>query len=120
MSQPAPKPRFALLPRSWWGPLRTLVLAYLTCVMSNFMSNTAAANILVPIALTIGGGAPDLVVPIALAASTAMMLPVSTPPNAIAFSTGNVRTADFVVGGAIVGLLGPALATLWSWWIMAG
>ena len=76
------------LPIDTLGHLAVAVLlAYLTCVLSNFMSNTAAANILVPIALTLSAGEPDLVVPIALAASTAMMLPVSTPPNAIAFST---------------------------------
>ncbi len=107
------------LPIDALGPLAVaMLLAYLTCVLSNFMSNTAAANILVPIAISLAGGAPDLVVPIALAASTAMALPVSTPPNAIAFATGKIRTADFVVGGIIVGLLGPGLATLWTWLLM--
>jgi len=107
------------LPIESLGPLAVaLILAYLTCVLSNFMSNTAAANILVPIALSLAGGSPDLVVPIALAASAAMALPVSTPPNAIAFATGKIRTADFVVGGVILGVLGPGLVTLWTWLVM--
>ncbi len=101
------------------GPLAiVMVLAFLTCSLSNVMSNTAAANILVPIGLAISHGSPDLVVPIALAASAAMMLPVSTPPNAIAYSTGKIEGKDFIVGGAIVGVLGPLIATLWSWWIL--
>jgi len=50
---------------------------------------------------------------IAISASTAMFLPVSTPPNAIAFSTGLLEQKDFRLGGILVGLLGPLLAVLW-------
>jgi sodium-dependent dicarboxylate transporter 2/3/5 len=50
---------------------------------------------------------------IALSASTAMFLPVSSPPNAIAFSTGFLQQKDFRLGGILVGLLGPVLAILW-------
>jgi sodium-dependent dicarboxylate transporter 2/3/5 len=50
---------------------------------------------------------------IALAASTAMFLPVSSPPNAIAYSTGLLEQKDFRIGGVLVGLLGPLLAILW-------
>jgi sodium-dependent dicarboxylate transporter 2/3/5 len=42
-----------------------------------------------------------------------MFLPVSSPPNAIAFSTGLLEQRDFRIGGIIVGLLGPLLAILW-------
>ena len=50
---------------------------------------------------------------IAFAASSAMFLPVSTPPNAMAYSTGLLEQKDFRIGGALVGLLGPVLAILW-------
>ena len=50
---------------------------------------------------------------IGLSASTALLLPVSTPPNAIAYSTGFLKISDFRVGGLVVGLLGPLLAVLW-------
>jgi len=50
---------------------------------------------------------------IALSASTAMFLPVSSPPNAIAFRTGFLEQKDFRLGGILVGLLGPGLAILW-------
>jgi sodium-dependent dicarboxylate transporter 2/3/5 len=49
---------------------------------------------------------------VALAASTAMFLPVS-PPNAIAYSTGLLEIKDFRLGGTLVGLLGPLLAIAW-------
>ena len=50
---------------------------------------------------------------VGLSASTALFLPVSTPPNAIAYSTGFIEQKDFQFGGALIGLLGPALIILW-------
>lgn len=89
-------------------------LAFLCSALSNFMSNTAAANILIPIGLALGVGMEiNYVVPLALAASSAMCLPVSTPPNAIAYSYGQLASKDFLVGGLIVGLLAPAMCVLW-------
>jgi sodium-dependent dicarboxylate transporter 2/3/5 len=92
-----------------------LVLAYLAAGLSNFMSNTAAANILVPLGAAMGAEVdPAVVVPIALGASAAMCLPISTPPNALAFSTGRVVARDFLGTGLLVGLLAPPLAVLWA------
>lgn len=102
------------LPLGLIGSGLSLVLAYLTSVLSNFMSNTAAANLLVPIGLAIGeAGAYQTVVPIALGASAAMCLPISTPPNAIAFASGKLTARDFIAGGLLMGALGPGLAVLW-------
>ena len=50
---------------------------------------------------------------IGLAASTALFLPVSTPPNAIAYATGLLDQKDFRIGGALIGTLGPAAAIAW-------
>lgn len=97
-----------------------LVFAYLALWLSNFMSNTAAANILVPVAITFaaaeGGGQTLLVVPIALAASAAMLLPISTPPNAIVYGQGRHFMKDFTVVGVMMGLIAPPLVVLWCWW----
>ncbi|UCH10176.1 MAG: DASS family sodium-coupled anion symporter [Fidelibacterota bacterium] len=93
-------------------------LSYVTALLSNFMSNTAAANILVPIGMAVAVGfEPRIVVPMALGASTAMCLPISTPPNAIAFASGRLATRDFLKGGLLMGLLGPAIAALWCLWL---
>jgi solute carrier family 13 (sodium-dependent dicarboxylate transporter), member 2/3/5 len=101
------------------------IAATLALVFSAMMSNTAAANLLAPMLLGIGGveHAPLFVVT-ALACSLAMPLPVSTPPNAMAFgfshgreAEGSLQARDMVVPGTLVGVLGLiallALATLW-------
>ena len=54
-----------------------------------------------------------LAIVIGLSASTAMYLPVSTPPNAMAFSTGLLEQKDFRTGGLLIGILGPALIVAW-------
>ncbi|MFC4991856.1 SLC13 family permease [Rubritalea tangerina] len=91
-----------------------LVMAYLAVVQSNLMSNTATAAILLPIGI---GFVPEvplaLAVPVALTCSCAMMLPISTPPNAVAFASNKVGTKDFVKSGALFTLLGPAIVYLW-------
>lgn len=90
------------------------LLAAVVAVLSNFMSNTAAANILVPLGIAFGAGMEaQTVVPIALAASSAMCLPISTPPNAIVFSSGEVATRDFLIAGVILGTLGTVFGVLW-------
>ena len=90
------------------------IFAFLTMLVSNIMSNTAASTVMIPLGMAI---LPDLKMEvaliIALSASTAMFLPVSSPPNAIAFSTGYLEQKDFRLGGILVGLLGPILAILW-------
>ncbi|MCB0629457.1 MAG: DASS family sodium-coupled anion symporter [Lewinella sp.] len=91
-----------------------IIFAMATIIFSNIMSNTATATILIPVA-SLWGGSNPLVLPlvIGLCASCALFLPVSTPPNAIAFSTGKLEQADFRLGGITIGLIGPALIILW-------
>jgi sodium-dependent dicarboxylate transporter 2/3/5 len=90
-----------------------LVLAYVTMLFGNFMSHTAAATILIPLGVYLmPGHAEQIAVVIGLAASTALLLPVSTPPNAIAYSTGMIKQKEFLPGGLLIGLLGPLLIVL--------
>ncbi len=78
----------------------------------------ALNHIRVPIGMALAVGfEPRIVIPIALGASTAMCLPISTPPNAIAFAGGRLKTRDFIKGGLLMGLLGPAIAVLWCLWL---
>ena len=75
---------------------------------------------MVPILITVGegmkdqlapiGGVTTLVVGLALSASFAMALPISTPPNAIAYSTGLVKTSQMSKVGLIVGIISLVLA----------
>ncbi|MDP3071262.1 MAG: DASS family sodium-coupled anion symporter [Opitutaceae bacterium] len=95
--------------------LAGLVLA--TMVVGSFMSNTAAANLLLPIGLSAavtagpaGGLSPvQAAVSIALAASLSMVLPVSTPPNAIAYARGEFTTRDMARVALLVGGLAAVL-----------
>ncbi|HTB23871.1 MAG TPA: DASS family sodium-coupled anion symporter [Puia sp.] len=93
--------------------LLLIIFAYVTMIFSNIMSNTATATILIPLGIYLmPGHAKQIAVVIGLAASTALMLAVSTPPNAIAYSTGLIKQKDFFPGGVLVGLLGPILIVL--------
>jgi sodium-dependent dicarboxylate transporter 2/3/5 len=95
------------------------LLAYVTTILSNFMSNTAATNILAPLGMAVAVGfEPIIVIPLALGASAAMGLPISTPPNAIAFASGNLKSTDFLKGGLLMGILGPAVAVIWVYWLL--
>jgi sodium-dependent dicarboxylate transporter 2/3/5 len=90
------------------------MLAYATMVFSNIMSNTATSTVLIPLGMAIlSNNQVEVAMIIGLSASTALFLPVSTPPNAIAYSTGFIKQKDFRFGGAMVGLFGPALIILW-------
>jgi sodium-dependent dicarboxylate transporter 2/3/5 len=90
-------------------------LAFVTMAVSNVMSNTAAANILVPIGIAMGAGnEAATVIPMALSASAAMCLPISTPPNAIAYGTGQLRSWDLIEGGLWIGIVVPILASVWG------
>jgi sodium-dependent dicarboxylate transporter 2/3/5 len=90
------------------------IFAFLTMLVSNIMSNTAASTVMIPLGMAILVGFKlEIAMVIALAASSAMFLPVSSPPNAIAFSTGLLEQKDFRFGGILVGVLGPLLAILW-------
>jgi solute carrier family 13 (sodium-dependent dicarboxylate transporter), member 2/3/5 len=90
-------------------------MAVPTSLLSNFISNTAAATIVMPMAMALGGAAPALIaIPLALTTSTSMCLPVSTPPNALVFASGHVTTRDLVGVGLLVGLVGPPVAIGWT------
>jgi sodium-dependent dicarboxylate transporter 2/3/5 len=91
-----------------------LVAGAATVVLSNVMSNTAAANVLVPLTLSASLGAgPGATLAVALCASTAMLLPVSTPPNALAHASGRLRARDFLLVGGVAALAGPPVAAAW-------
>ncbi|KXI23438.1 SLC13 family permease [Photobacterium sanguinicancri] len=90
-------------------------LSILCWLMANFMSNTATANLLMPIAAAVAasmeslasmGGLQGVLVVVAFSASLGMILPVSTPPNSLAYSTGLIESKDMAKTGLIIGLLG--------------
>ena len=109
---------------SWNAIVVMLVGGFICYFLSNFISNSASANLVVPILIVVGkammgnpafeavGGVPAMIVGIAIAASLAMCLPVSTPPNALAHSTGMITTKQMATVGIILGVVGFALGYL--------
>ncbi|MBQ4034325.1 MAG: SLC13/DASS family transporter [Paludibacteraceae bacterium] len=107
------------IPFGEWSAIVVMVGSGLLCLlMSTFMSNSASAALLLPIMYTVGkgmdlgayGGVCTMLLGVALSASLAMALPISTPPNALAYSTGNIKQKDMATVGIIVGMFGFALA----------
>lgn len=105
------------IPFDSWSPAVVIIGSGLICyLMANFISHTATANLLVPILALAGGAMKDLLSPfggvstlligVALASSLAMILPISTPPNAIAHATGMIEQKDMVRTGVIMGAVG--------------
>lgn len=105
------------IPFETWPTMVTIIGSGVLCLlMSTFISNTATAALLVPILAAVGagigasldafGGITSLLVGIALCASLAMALPISTPPNALAHSTGLVKQSDMAKVGVIIGVIG--------------
>ncbi len=102
--------------------LLVLVFSYIVVLVSNFMSNTAATNILLPLIIAISSSFTEhlstfAVIAVALCASFAMTLPVSTPPNAIMYSSGKLQAKDFLSLGVIIAILGPLLVLSWLYLI---
>jgi len=100
-----------------WAALSSLVvialLVLIGLAMSNVISHSAAANLLVPLALgfsdVVGLNMAMIAVVIALATSLGMSMPISTPPNAIAYATGQVPLKEMAVTGLVVGVGGALL-----------
>lgn len=108
-----------------------LIVAGLVCYfLSNFISNSATAALLIPILIVVAegmadpgaannasflalGGTQAMISFIAVCASIAMLFPISTPPNAIAASTGLVETKDMAKVGIIIGVVGFVLGFFW-------
>lgn len=100
----------------------TLALAALT--MGTFISHSATANLMVPIGIALAKSPEISVSPIeagiwiAVGSSLAMALPISTPPNAIAFSTGAVKVKDMALIGGIIGVVTWGILVIvgpWFW-----
>jgi sodium-dependent dicarboxylate transporter 2/3/5 len=108
------------IPFGEFSPILILILGGAICyLLSNFISNSATAALLMPIlAIVCGamgdkldpiGGTGTVLIGVAIAASSAMILPISTPPNALAFATGHVKQNDMAKVGIIMGVVAMAL-----------
>lgn len=113
----------------WQSMSRLAVLAVLVAIglgMANVISHSATANLIIPLAISFSGAIgldPGMIaLVLALAASLGMSMPISTPPNAIAYSTGQVPLRAMAIVGLVVGVTGAMLLTfvMPSLWQAAG
>lgn len=99
---------------SLWGI--TLAAIYISIIVSEATSNTASANMVVPVMISIAMAAGVNPIPPALGAtlgaSWGFMLPVSTPPNAIVYGTGLVPIRKMIKAGFIFDIAGGLLIWL--------
>ena len=89
------------------------MMVFLTEITSNTASTAALVPVLAALAVGLSLDPLSLVVPAAVAASCAFMLPVATPPNAIVFGSGRIPMRAMVRAGLWLNLLAIALITAW-------
>ncbi|HJJ47767.1 MAG TPA: DASS family sodium-coupled anion symporter [Methanocorpusculum sp.] len=96
--------------------LLVLLLAFVVMILTEFTSNTAVANIMLPVmaGVSVGLGINPMILmlTVAVASSLAFMLPVATPPNAVAYGTEYVEMKDMLTAGWFLNLIGILLFTL--------
>lgn len=108
------------IPFDSWPVMVIMIGSGIICwLLSQFISNSAATALMVPIMAAVGsgigpalgdfGGIGTLLVGVAMSASFAMSMPISTPPNAIAYSTGLIKTSQMFRVGMLIGVISLAI-----------
>jgi sodium-dependent dicarboxylate transporter 2/3/5 len=96
--------------------LLILACCAITWIITEFMSNTAAAATLIPlfgaVALNLNLSPIALALPVAMAASCAFMMPAGTPPNAVAYSSGMIKISEMNKAGVLIALAAVLMVTI--------
>ncbi|KAK2168613.1 hypothetical protein LSH36_15g02108 [Paralvinella palmiformis] len=106
---------------NWPAWAMVFVLCLITAFLTEITSNSATCTILMPIMSSLAEGTGYnplyLMIPVGLTTSFAFMLPVSTPPNAIAFSFGRLKIMDMVKAGFILNFtsVGVVMLCIHTW-----
>jgi len=105
-----------VIPFESYSPVVIIILVTVVALlMANFMSHTATANLLLPLVAALGvslsslgdfGGSKMIILTVTISCSISMALPISTPPNALAFATGTLETKHMAKPGVIISLIG--------------
>jgi sodium-dependent dicarboxylate transporter 2/3/5 len=105
------------------GTLPILVIILLICLLMTFVteltSNTASTILMMPIlgsiALANQLDPKLLMLPAALSASCAFMLPVATAPNAVVFGSGHLTVSRMLREGLVLNFMGAVVIGLYCW-----
>ncbi|MBT8061322.1 MAG: SLC13/DASS family transporter [Xanthomonadales bacterium] len=102
--------------------LMLLMVALTVTFMTEVTSNTATASLLMPLlaaaALVMEIDPIVLMIPAALSASCAFMLPVATAPNAVIYGSGRVTIKEMARAGFVLNLIGAVVISGMSWWLL--
>lgn len=98
-----------------WGEVNYFVRIFLLCfasaLLSALMSNTATATMLIPLAASLDSS-PSTTILIAVSCSLGIPFVISTPPNAMVYGEGGLKTSDLLVPGLLLMIAGCVLISL--------
>jgi solute carrier family 13 (sodium-dependent dicarboxylate transporter), member 2/3/5 len=104
------------------SPALVFIFCLLAVAVSETTSNTASANMVVPVVMAVtaqvGGDSVALGLAATAACTFGFMLPVSTPTNAMAYATGYVTQRQMIRYGVILDLIAIAMLTLWFGFVL--
>jgi solute carrier family 13 (sodium-dependent dicarboxylate transporter), member 2/3/5 len=96
-------------------------VALFAIVLSSFASNTATASILVPVVISMASALNTstkmLAIVAGVAVSCSFLLPVSTPPNALAYATGKIKTKDMLYAGISTMVIAVAVIVVFALYV---
>ena len=100
-------------------PVLVLAVCFLMTFLTEITSNTASTILVMPIlaSIALSGGIDPLVVmlPAALSASCAFMLPVATAPNAVVFGSGHLTVTRMMREGLVLNFVGMGVIAVYCW-----
>ncbi len=99
-----------------------LLITAFSLLLTEVMSNVALVSVFIPVALVIAPQlqlpTAQLSVPLTLAASCAFMFPISTPPNAVVYSSQHISMRQMAGVGFLLNLLAIGAIALYTWWFV--
>jgi sodium-dependent dicarboxylate transporter 2/3/5 len=97
------------------------IIIVFTVIFTEAVSNTAAANMLIPVYLVIAQSMNldpvSVILPATLACNIGFMMPVGTPPNAMAYGTGMVKISMMMKRGLVMNIICSLILMIWAYFI---
>jgi sodium-dependent dicarboxylate transporter 2/3/5 len=102
--------------------LLILLVTAIVLFMTELMSNVALVTIMLPVLIAVAAGMGEdplrLVIPATMASSCAFMMPISTPPNAIVYSSGYIRINDMMRAGFLLNLIAVIILSVFTYYLV--
>ncbi len=99
-----------------------LLVSAIVLFMTELMSNVALVTIILPVLIAVARGMGEdpliLVIPATIASSCAFMMPISTPPNAIVYSSGHIRIQEMMRAGILLNLVAVLVLTAMTYFLV--